>query len=857
MKPDDELREEIDSHLAMRREWNEQQGLSPADARQAAHRQFGGGLRALEDMRAVHRWIWLDQAVQDVRYSLRGFRHSPGFAAIAIATLAIGIGASTAVFSAVDPLLFRPLPYPHGDRLVSVGYFGPVDSNEFQLVSTHFDWRREQVPFESLTAMRTGGQCDLGSEVPRTVPCYQVEANFLPTLGVAPLMGRLFTADEDRPGGPRVALISDALWQSEFGGDASVLDRTITVDEQRVRILGVLPRGFVMPQLGEVDLLQPARFDESLPHSQASQQFIRSFARLREGVTVQQAREQLQPLFEDSVRKDVPAELRSDVRLVVRSLRDRQYHDLIPASWMLLGAVGALLLLACFNVANLLLARTAARRRELALRAAIGAGRGRLIRQMSTESLILALAGGTAGTLLALVLVRLFVRLASGSAFPFEKVVVDARILIFSLAVSVLSAFVFGVFPCTERPNSEALAGWRNADAVSNRLRVILVTAQIAASLVLLSGATLLSQSLSRLQNQPLGFTPDHLISATINARGSRYQRPEERGKLLDELETRLSRLPSDQFAMSDSSPLAGSLGRPFSNIRVANRPPLPANGGLVMNRWVTPGYFRALHIPMIKGRDFTEFERASGEAVVILNSALARKMFGAESPLGERIDLDGGAGWSSIVGVVADSKNIRIDQPADPEYYRLRPKGRPSYSGIAWFRTGMNSEALAKLVRDEVASIDPNLPVTFGTLQERVDRQVQQPRLIALLVVVFASSGLLLAAVGLYGVMSFLVTQRTREIGVRMALGARGRDVAIMIARFAGFCTAAGAIVGVLISVALARLARTLLFEVSPYDLLSLGISLLVLAIAACLAAGFPSARAARMNPAVSLRTD
>ena len=491
MKPDDELREEIDSHLAMRREWNERQGLSATDARQAAQRQFGGGLRALEDMRAVHRWIWLDQAVQDVRYSFRGFRRSPGFTAIAIATLAIGIGASTAVFSGIDPLLFRPLPYPHSDRLVSVGYFGPIDSNEFQVVSSHFDWRRKQTPFESLTAMRTGGQCDLGTDIPRTVPCYQVEANFLPTLGVAPLMGRLFTADEDRPGGPRVALISYALWQSEFGGVASVLDRTITVDEQQVRIIGVLPRGFVMPQLGEIDLLQPARFDESLPRSQTSLQFVRSFARLREGVTVKQAQEQLQPLFEESARQDVPADLRSEVRLVVRSLRDRQYHDLIPASWMLLGAVGALLLLACANVANLLLARAAARRRELALRAAIGAGRGRLIRQMSTESLILALAGGTIGTLLAFALVRLFVRLSPAGVVPFELAAVDARVLLFALGVSVLSAFVFGVFPCMERPNPEALAGWRNAGIISNRLRVTLVTAQIAASLVLLSGAAL------------------------------------------------------------------------------------------------------------------------------------------------------------------------------------------------------------------------------------------------------------------------------------------------------------------------------------------------------------------------------
>jgi hypothetical protein len=308
---------------------------------------------------------------------------------------------------------------------------------------------------------------------------------------------------------------------------------------------------------------------------------------------------------------------------------------------------------------------------------------------------------------------------------------------------------------------------------------------------------------------------------------------------------------------MSDSSPLAGSLGRPFSNIRLANHPPLPANGGLVMVRWVTPGYLRAMRIPLIKGRDFTESDRVPGQAVVILSATLARKMFGKENPIGERLDLDAGTGWTLVVGVAADSKNIRIDQPADPEYYRLRPKGRPSSSGVAWFRTGMSAEALAKLVRADVASIDPNLPVTFQTLQDRIDQQVRQPRLIAALITVFAFCGLLLAAVGLYGVVSFLVTQRTREIGVRMALGARGLDVAVLIAKFALFCTIAGAIVGGLISLALARVARTLLFEVSPYDPFSLAISVLVLVIAAGLAAGVPSLRAARMNPAVSLRTD
>jgi len=856
---DRDLQDELNFHLAMREENLQAGGLSPEAARDASRRRFGNLTSFQEACREMWSFTWGENLWQDIRYAARTLRKNPGFAAVVVVTIALGIGASTAVFSVVDPLLFRRLPYPKDDQLVSVGYLGPVDNNEFNVVSSYFDWRQGQTPFQSLTAMRPGSECDvLIGDTPQQVRCYAVEADFLKTFRIAPVIGRDFSPEDDRPQAPPAVLLSYGFWHRAFGGDLKALGKTIILNEEPAQVVGVLPQGFEMPQLGDIDVMLPARLDVSLPRSANSSSFLRTFARLQDGVSIEQARDRMRPLFEDSMAKDVPAELRSEVRLVVRSLRDRQIHDVKLASWLLFGSVLALLTVACTNVANLMLARAVARRRELAMRAALGAGRGRLMRQTLTESLMFGLLGGAAGCGAAWVLLRLFVNLAVDEMPRLNQARIDLRVLLFALAGSIAAAVLFGVAPALERPRAETLVGWHAAGTARTLFRKALVAAQVAISLVLLTGASLLIRSLGKLETQPLGFQPEHVLAASFTLRQRRYLPATAQITFLDELEARLKRIPGGgSFALSDSIPPRGAMGRPYSNMRISGHPPLATDGGLVEFRWVTPGYFRPLGIAILSGHAFEEGERASGESPVILSATLARRMFGNENPVGQAIELEGNGHWSPVVGVVADTKNNGLTEPSYPEYYRLRMKGSDELgpSGVALFRTPLGPATLTRWIRREFAALDPTLPVTVETMEERVQRFRERPRFVAILVGLFAALGLLLAAVGLYGVLAFQVARQTREIGVRMAIGARPRDIALQVQKYAGIWTGIGVAAGLAGSFAFARTIRGLLFEVSPTDPVSLIAAVTVLVLTAAVAAWIPSYRAARVDPVIALR--
>jgi predicted permease len=516
----------------------------------------------------------------------------------------------------------------------------------------------------------------------------------------------------------------------------------------------------------------------------------------------------------------------------------------------------ALLLLVCANVANLLLARAAARRRELAVRAAIGAGRGRLIRQMLTESLALAWLGGVAGCGIAWALMRVLVAMAPEGLLRVDRTGVDGRVLLFALAASMVAALLFGTAPALERPQAEALAGSRVAGAARTLFRRLLVAVQVAISLVLLSGASLFLRSFWNLQNQPLGYQTEHVVTASFTLSQQRYRPEKAQAAFFHDLEARLKEIPGGgSFAMSDSIPPRGSMGRPYSNLRIAAHGAVAADGGMVEFRWVTPGYFRTLGIPILSGREFEEGERASGESPVILNATLARRLFGDENPIGQQIGLDGNGRWCPIVGVAADTRNNGLTA-TDPEYYRLRMNNTAQpRAAVALFRTSLPPPTLSRWIKEQVAQADPSLPVTIEAMDERVGRLREQPRFVATLIVLFAGFGVLLAGVGLYGVLSFLVAQQTQEIGVRMALGARPKDIALRIQTYAGVWTGIGVALGAACSMAVMRLAKGLLFGLTPQDPVSLFAAIGVLALTAAVAAWIPSRRAARVDPMVALR--
>jgi len=858
---DSAWQEEIESHIAMRAAWHERQGTAPDAARARAARDFGGPLRAFEGVRAVHYAPWLDALAQDTRHGLRVIRRSPAFSLAAVATLAVGIGASTAVFSVVDLLLFRSLPYPRADRLVSIGFSGPIDANEFNVGNDYLYWRDHQHVFAAMTSMYPGGDCDLGEAPALRVACIQVESNFLATLGIVPAAGRDFRPEDDRPGAPRVALLSYALWQSRFGGDPRAVGKTIRLDDARVPVIGFLPRNFESPQLGDADVLLAERMDEPAARAVSSTIFLRTFARLKDGATVELARQQLLPVYRESVRLYVPPQLRNEVGLVVRSLRDRQIHDVKLASWLLFGAVLALVALACANVANLMLARAAARGKELAMRAALGAGRGRLARQMFTESLLLSLAGGAAGCVFAWALLRAVVSMAPEALPRITQARLDARVLVFATAASLAAAVVTGLFPAWERLSAAALAGWHAAGSTRSWSRPVLVASQVAISLVLLTGASLLVRSLWKLESESLGFEVRRVVTATFTLNPHRYDSTEKRNAFYTEVERQLAGIPGvSRFALSDSiPPSGGEHGRPFSNMRIAGHPPLPEQGGMVAFRYVTPGYFRALGIPIIAGRDFNDNERDGTDAPLILSQLLARRMFPGENPVGQWIDLDANGHWLPVVGVAGDVRNRGLADEPEPEYYRLRlnQSAALGLTAVALLETPLDVATLERWVRRQMTALDPGLPVTIEAMQTKVGHLSARPRFLAAVIGVFAAFGLLLAAIGLYGVLSFLVAQRTREIGVRIALGATPGQIARMAVNQAGRWTLAGIAVGWAASALLGRLARGALFQVSPFDPMSLTAAVAILVLAAAIAAWRPARRATRVDPAVSLREE
>jgi predicted permease len=868
--PQSELDEELEFHLEQAIELNLAAGMTPEEARRQALIGFGGLERTREQCHEQRPGWWLGTVAQDVRYALRGFRHNPAFTITVIATLALGIGATTAVFSVVDRILFRSLPYAHDDRLVSFGLVQSLEKQEFTLGAFFFDWRASQRPFESVTFERGVGDCNLTESNPAHLKCALVAQNFLPTLGISPALGRNFLPEEDLPNGPKVALISDGLWLSRYNRGPGILGKTIELDGDRRRIVGVLPNDFEMPRLQPADIVLPAAVDVSVQHTvNAGLGWpLWAFARLKPGVSVKRAQHEMQPLFLIT-QKWIPAQISKDFHLQVHSIRDRQMQDAYTATWILLGAVLAVLLIACANVASLLSARGAARQRELAVRSALGASRGRLIRQTLTEAFLLAMAGVALGCLLAAILLRIFVAIASTGVPFLAQARLDLRVVFFSVAVSLMCAVLFGILPAIEKPRAEALVGRSTRSGAQARLRRVLVAAQIATCVVLLSGAALLARSFTNLQRQSLGMQTRNVLTVRIPLTWQRYPTMQAYVDFHLRAEAALRSIPGvGAVGISDSLPPDANSwhgGERYAELFVVGRPRTPDGvGGTVLVRSVTPGYFRVLEIPILRGRGFAEEDRNGNADLMILSKLLASRLFPQGNAVGQRIQfptympyfaLNGPV--YTVVGVAENVKNAGLTGQDEPEYYSLRRNNPATWNNhtILTLETALPAAVVAPWVRSQIAQLDPTVPVEIDTLQETVNKLADRPRFEAALLGFFALCGLLMAVIGLYGVLAFVAAQRTQEIGVRMALGATRLDILRLIAGEGVRLIALGGIVGLGAALAAAQLLKSLLFGVAPRDPAAFAAVALLLGLVALAATLLPARAAMLVEPVVALR--
>ncbi len=866
-REESEFDAELEHHIAMHTEDGVRAGLSREEARRQALVRLGGAEQTRQAHRDHRTLPWLETTLQDVRYAVRGFRLNPVFAVTAVLTLALGIGAATAVFSAVDHILFRPLPYAQADRIVSVGFVQSLEGEEFTMGGFFFDWVDHQRPFSAMASQGTMlHACDLVEANPQQLNCIPVQAGFLPLLGISPVLGRNFSPDEDLPNGPSVALISYGVWLDHYNRDPHIVNRLIDLDGKPTRVIGVLPKGFELPTVETPDVLLPMQLNRAVQNTVNGGfgEPMRTFARLKSGVSIAQARAEMEPLFLHTRQTFVPPALRSDFHLSIRSLRDRETQSARLPAWILLGAVLVMLLIAWANVAGLMMARSAAREREMAVRSALGASRGRLIRQSLTEALLLSLAGAAAGLALAEGLLRVFIAIAPASIPFLGKASLDLRVALFTVGISLLCGAFFGLAPALEKPRSIALAARAANSGRHAILRRGLVAGQIACSMILLSGAGLLVRSFQNIEEQNLGFRAKGVVTVQIALPWFRYDAVQKQMDFYLRAETALRRLPGIRaVAITDSVPPGGWQGDyRYSDLATEDNPhPTPGTGGTVVNRKVTPDYFRALDIPIVRGRGFSEQDRASTQSLVVLSRLLAARLFPGEDPLGKRIQPGIHKGdWFTVVGVADDVKNSGLTEQNEPEIYFLRRDVVNDWGGrvpMLLIDSVLPADTIMPWVRSAIASLDPTVPVEMETLNRTIGSLASRPRFETALLGFFAFIGLAMAIIGLYGVIAFLATQRTQEIGIRMALGASRLDILRLILREGVRLVAFGGAVGLAAAFALSRLLKSLLYGVGPHDPLSFVAVTLLLLLVALLATLLPARRAASVDPSQALRAE
>lgn len=804
---------------------------------------------------------------QNLKFALRRLKNNPGFTIVAVLTLALGIGANSAMFSIVNAVLLRPLPYRDPQRLVLLSEHWP----QFPRLSLSYlnfrDWRDQSQSFDAVGAVRNTVMTMTGISEAERLPAQNATANLFDLLGVKPELGRAFSDAEDKPGAPHVALISHGLWQRHFSSSSAVLGQSIILDNESYSIIGVMPAGFEVLQQAPDVIIPFEPWARTLPDDRSWHPGILPIARLKQGVSLEQARSEL-AVIAKRLEKQYP-ETNTNVSSLVDLMQDQIVQNVRPALLVLIGAVGVVLLIACANVANLMLVRATGRRREMAVCTALGARRSDIIRQLLTESVLIAIGGGALGLVLAWIAMPLFVRLAGSSLPRSNGVTMDLDVLGFTMLVAVVAGILFGLAPARHAWRvdlREALNETNRGGSVRSvlRTRAVLVVSEIALAMLLLVGAGLLFKSFERLSQVSPGFSADHILVANIVRSPTAYTDANVRLSFFDRLLEQTSALPGVRAAGAISVlPVTGTGAALHFNIQGHPRNS-PDQFTISSYRVVSAGYLKTLEVPLIAGRWIEDRDREQASPVVVINSTFARTHFPNQSSLGQHIQLgavpDPSVPWMEIVGVVADVKQSLASESAVEMYvpYRQADAVLPVFALSLVVRTAGDPLAQTNSIRALVHQIDPNQPITgIQTMEENVSQSIAEPRFRTVLLAIFAGIALALAAVGIFGVMSYSVAQRTREMGLRIALGSSRSRVLQLVLAYGLRLTVVGVVIGLAATFLLTRYVSSMLFNVPPYDpmtLVGVAAALVVISLCACY---LPARRATLVDAIVALREE
>ncbi len=857
-----ELADEVRAHIEERADELVEGGMGREEALRAARAEFGNPTFLLEESRAVWSFLALENLLRDLRIGARALRRDPLFTIVAMATLALGIGANTAIFSLVHAVLLRPLPFPEANRIVALWEAPPKGGNSPAFGSRRnqnpvspanfLDWRVRTHSFEAMAAISAIPFALSGAGEPRDVDSLQVSADFFRVLGIRPLLGRTFTAQEDLPNGPKLVVLGYGLWQQQFGGDPHVLGRTVRLLDEPFTVIGVMPRGFDLP-FQHAEIWAPAQMERQ------DGRYLSVIAKLKPGVTMAEAQADLDGV-EHQIGRERPFANRGWNTNVV-SFYDQTTGNVRTALLLLFGAVTFVLLIATGNVANLLLMRGTRRTREMAVRAALGASRARMVTQLLMESLLLAVGGGALGIALAYGALHGIARSLPALALPrADSVGVDAPVLLFTIGLCLAAMLLFGLAPALTFSNTDPedtlkQSTVRNTSRGGRRIRSTLVIAEVALSMVLLAGAALLGRSFLNQTGVNRGFRVDHILTMRMFFAPVRYQDKGVRSRYTQNILSRVGSLPGVEAASSvHFLPMTGTTsGSCFSRTdRPEPAPGLQPTSDFLV---ISPRYFSVMGTPLLSGRDFTDRDAIAIEPAAIVNEAFARRFFPGENPIGKRLNLCWNVDHGTIVGVVANARQVDLTSAPNPTIY-LDQIQTPMYFSALVVRTALPPEAMAHSVENAVHAVDPDQAISHVETMEQVEAEsVARPRVESVLLAVFAGLALLLAIVGLYGVLAYLVVQRTREIAIRMALGADGRRLVRDVLRDGLSLTLIGIAGGLALSLALTRYMASLLYDVQATDPPTLAGVCACLLLVGMVASWLPARRAAAVDPMRSLR--